>query len=211
MLTPGNFPDTRPSLLATLREDGASQSAWRDFFGRYAPAIYRVARGRGLRDCDADDVVQQVMCQVAAHIGRFDLETLGTRRFRSWLRTIAENKIIDLYRRTRPAVHDQAVLEAQAAEGPDPEAAWERQWRMLDLLECIDRVAADVSPRRMQAFRMYSLEGRSVSEVCEALDMTPSSIYVTRCQVLNLIRERLAELEDERSSEQPSSEPGGSE
>lgn len=193
MLQSRGFPETRPSLLATLGEDAPNQSAWRIFFERYAPAVYRVARGRGLGDCDADDVVQQVMCQVATHIGRFDLSTLGRQRFRSWLRTIAENKIVDLYRRTRPTVHDQALLEAQQDDAPDAQAIWERQWRMMDLLECVEEVATDMSPRRMQAFRMYSLEGRPVTEVSEALNMTPSSVYVTRCQVLNLIRDRLAE------------------
>ena len=197
MLQPANFPQTRPSLLASLGEDAPDQAAWRVFFVCYAPAVYRVARGRGLNDCDADDVVQQVMCQVAKHIGRFDLNTLGRRRFRSWLRTIAENKIVDLYRRTRPAVHDQEVLEACQDPKPGAEAAWEQQWRIMDLMECIEEVAADMSPRRMRAFKMYSLEGRPVKEVCEALGMTPSSVYVTRCQVLNLIREKTRALESE--------------
>ena len=70
MLTPGPFPDTRPSLLDTLRQ-GDAQTGWREFFRWYAPALYNVARCRRLAHDDADDLVQQVMLEVSSHIGEF--------------------------------------------------------------------------------------------------------------------------------------------
>lgn len=195
MMRGQNFPETRPSLLASLGDDGASQPGWREFFRCYAPAVYRVARQRGLGDADADDIVQQVMCQVSKHIGRFDYLD-GRHRFRNWIRTIAEHKIVDLFRKRRSTLQVvDDIAECDAVARTQGQNEWNEQWRLMDLAYCIEQLAKDISPRRMQAFRMYSLEGRPVSEVCEALGMSVNSVYVTRCQVLNLIKERLESLD----------------
>ena len=50
-------PNTRASLLIRLRDAG-DERAWAEFTQIYAPFIKRVARGRGLQDADADDLVQ---------------------------------------------------------------------------------------------------------------------------------------------------------
>jgi RNA polymerase sigma-70 factor, ECF subfamily len=189
------FPETRPSLLNALRE-GPAAEGWRDFYRRYAPAVYRVARLRGLHEHDAEDIVQQVMLETAAHLGDFEYRA-GRHRFRSWIRVIAENKIVDLRRRRRPTVHDDEVLAGCVDEAETLDELWEREWKLQDVLWCLEQVALDISPRRMQAFRMYSLDGRPAEEVAEALDMTAGYVYVTRCQVLNLVRRRLAKLNEE--------------
>lgn len=193
VLQPSGFPETRASLLANLGEDPPGQSAWREFFERYAPAIYRVARLRGLADPDADDIVQQVMMSVSSHIGAFEYDR-DRGRFRQWVRTITENKINQFGRRKRITLVDAALLESCPDDQPSVEAAWQVQ----DMLWCLDQVAADISPRRMQAFRMYALEGVSAADVAERLGMTVGHVYVTRHLVLNRVRQRMGELEEER-------------
>ena len=54
MLQSRDFPETQPSLLRSLREGGPKQSAWREFFECYAPAVFRVARHQGLDRHDAE-------------------------------------------------------------------------------------------------------------------------------------------------------------
>lgn len=200
MLQPRDFPETRPSLLAAMRGDGPAQSAWRDFFERYAPAVFRVARFRGLDEADADDIVQLVMLAVSKHISGFHYDH-NRGRFRQWVRRIAESKIVDHYRKANATVSACAqgveLLAARPDGRPTTEALWEQEWRLQDMLWCLDQVAADISPRRMQAFRMYVLEGLPAREVAERLDMTSGSVYVTRYCVLGLIRSRLALLEEE--------------
>ncbi len=197
MLRPGEFPETRASLLDRLQEDG-NTAGWRDFYRRYAPAVFRVARLRGTGEHDAEDVVQQVMLETSKHISDFEYRA-GRSRFRSWVRTITENKIVDLHRRRRPEVRDEEAVAARADQTETLDETWEREWKLQDVLWCVEQVALDIAPRRMQAFRMYSLEGRPASEVAETLGMTPGHVYVTRCQVLNLVRERLAELDEGRA------------
>ncbi len=198
MLQSRQFPETRASLLSRLREDGPGQSAWREFFDRYAPAVFRVSRLRGLDEPDADDLVQQVMLAVSEHIKRFEYDR-DRGRFRQWVRTIAERKIADHYRKARPTVaQDTALLESRADDRPTLEELWDQEWQLQDMLWCLDQVSADISPRRMEAFRMYVLDGRPVREIAGQLSMTEGYVYVTRYYVLGQLRKRMADLERDR-------------
>ena len=195
MLAQDEFPETRPSLLDSLR-DTTGPTGWREFFRWYAPAVYGVARVRGLKHEDADDLVQQVMLEVSAHIGDFAYAP-DRGRFRNWLRTIAERRIIDAFRRRRPEMSGQAGLEDCVDDRPTLAEAWEQEWRVMDLRFCLEQVAMDISPRRMRAFQMYSLQGCSADEVAAELSMTRGYVYATRCQVLSMIRERMRAMDNE--------------
>jgi RNA polymerase sigma factor (sigma-70 family) len=194
VLRSGNFPETRHSLLGAIRGD--EDEGWQSFYRQYAPAVFRVARMRGLDAHDAEDIVQQVMIETARHIGSFEYRE-GRGRFRGWVRTITENKIVDAFRRARQPMAGDAALAGCAAETCDPQMQWEQEWKLQDVLWCLGQVAMDISPRRMAAFRMYSIEGRPAAEVAEALSMSVGYVYVTRCQVLGMLRERMQELDGE--------------
>ena len=170
MLQSQGFPLTSPTLLADLR-DGSGQSAWREFFRTYAPAIYRVGRLRGLSAEDAEDIVQQVMVVICGHISTFRYDT-DRGRFRQWVRRITEYRIINLARRQRPVARDSYLLAEEPCEQHGADEVWEQQWQLQDMLFCVEQVAADVSPRRMKAFRMYALEGKTATETAETVGMT---------------------------------------
>ena len=191
-----NFPETRPSLIRSLRDDSRAESAWREFFERYAPAVYRVARRQGLSHADADDIVQQSMLAVSTHIGKFEYDR-DRGRFRQWIKTIAANKVRDLLRRGKAARDTVPLTEAneQADDQPSLDSLWEQEWKVQDMLFCLDQVAADISPRRFEAFRLYVLEGVSADETAEQLGMTRAHVYVTRAQVSKRIREMMTQLD----------------
>ncbi|MCG8403694.1 MAG: sigma-70 family RNA polymerase sigma factor [Phycisphaerales bacterium] len=191
MLKPHGFPETRPSLLAQLAEN-SDQLGWREFFQRYAPAVFRVARHRGLTNEDADDVVQQVMISIARHMKDFRYDR-DRGYFRQWVRRIANNFISNCFRGQRPIQYDSTTCERLADE-ETAESVWDAEWQLQDLLWCMDQIEQDVSPRRMKAFRMYAFEGRSAADVAKDLGMTPGHVYVIRHQMLALLRERLMAL-----------------
>lgn len=194
------FPETRHSLLREIR-DGAvaggldGGATWRDFFDLYAPPVYRVARMRGLERHDAEDIVQQVMMAVLAHIEGFRFQR-DRGRFRSWIRRIAENKITDLFRKQgrEPRVRPGSAGEHEECP-TDPDEVWERQWRQQDLLYCLQLVEADIAPRRMEAFRLYVLRGVPAEETAKRLGMTIGHVYAVRSLVMSMLRKRMAELE----------------
>ncbi len=187
------FPETRPSLLTSLSNGRNGQLAWREFFERYAPAIYRVARMRGLSGDDADDLVQQTMVSILSHIGDFEYNR-SRGQFRNWVRTIAENKIRENARRRKSEVSIENLLAECDDDGPTLDEIWEEEWRLQDMLWSIDQVAKDVSPRRMEAFRQYALEGMPAETVAKNTGMSVGNVYVTRHMVLNKVRQKIDEL-----------------
>jgi RNA polymerase sigma-70 factor (ECF subfamily) len=170
---------------------GEAESAWRDFFDRYAPAVYRVALLRGLSPEDADDIVQQVMLAVSNHIGRFEYDR-DRGHFRQWVRRITDNKIRDWRKRRVPGA---AHLLDYADTGPSAEEIWERQWRLQDIDQCLDEIAGELASHRVEAFRLYVIEGLSAAETAEQVGMTIGHVYVTRTQILKKIRRRMRALE----------------
>lgn len=198
MLPERGFPETRPSLLATLCNGEPVQSAWRDFFERYAPAVFRVARRQGLGTHDADDIVQQVMCSIAAHIGEFDYDR-DRGRFRQWVKTVTANKVRDLFRHQAAAprcVRLDSVAEPGDAAS-DIEAVWDEEWDVQDLLWCLDEIRPDIAPHRYEAFRLYVLEGISAEEAGRRVGMSRAHVYVTRAQIVKRLRAVMTRLEAE--------------
>ena len=193
------FPDTHPSLLRSLRGEGAEES-WASFFERYAPAVLRAARFRGLDEHDADDIVQQVMLAIARHIGDFNYDR-DRGRFRHWVRRIAESKIADHFRRRPPAVTG-LPLDERISDEPSVaeawEAVWEQEWRLQDLTYCLELIRGSVAPRTFEAFRMYVIEGASAAQTAATVGMSPHYVHVIRCHLLRRIKREIIRLEQER-------------
>jgi len=187
------FPETRASLLDTLSNGPKGQQAWRDFFERYSPAIYRVSRMRGLAHHDADDIVQQTMIAISSHIGEFQYDR-DRGKFRNWVQTIAENKMKAMWRKRSMPIANSGRLRAEPDGAPTTDELWEQEWRIQDLLWCLDQVAKDVSPRKMEAFKKYALEGKPAQQVAQEMDMTTGNVYVTRHVILNRVRLKAQQL-----------------
>jgi len=64
------IPETRESLLLQMRDPG-NTTAWEQFCAVYRPAMYRLARRRGLQDAEAEDLAQHVMISVTRSIGQW--------------------------------------------------------------------------------------------------------------------------------------------
>tara|TARA_R110000737_G_scaffold120671_4_gene153113 strand:+ start:145526 stop:146272 length:747 start_codon:yes stop_codon:yes gene_type:complete len=194
------FPETRVSLLDTLSNGPHGQAAWREFFERYTPAIYRVSRMRGLAHEDADDIVQQTMISISAHIGDFEYDR-DRGKFRNWVQTIAENKIKALWRKRSMPNANTDHIRNKACDEPSIDDLWVQEWRIQDLLWCLDQVAKDVSPRKMEAFKKYALNGMPAKQVAEEMNMTTGNVYVTRHVILNRIRDKALQLDRDLDTE----------
>lgn len=200
MLSSRLFPETQLSLLSRIRRgsDSVRLQGWRDFFECYAPAVYRLARRRGLTDSDAEDIVQQVLMSVAHHISEFRYDR-DRGRFRQWIRRVTANKIHDHFRqyqaREGRITHERIdVSEIELTD--DNDDAWQREWHLQDLSYCLERVRGEISAKRYQAFKMYVIEGLSAQETAEALGMTLNHVYVTRTMVIQRLQHLIRELND---------------
>jgi RNA polymerase sigma-70 factor (ECF subfamily) len=181
--------------LITRVRDLADGEAWVEFYDLYAPMLFRYARARSLGVADAEEVRDRCLDAVARAMPdfRYDPER-GS--FKGWLFAIANAKTSDLLRMHRP--HRLSTVEALsvADAAPDPAAAWENAWRHQHMRHGLERARARVSTRNYRAFAML-LDGCSVGEVCEALDMNHNQVYKAKHRVLAEVRACLARLGDD--------------
>ncbi|GJM18174.1 MAG: hypothetical protein DHS20C14_03870 [Phycisphaeraceae bacterium] len=111
---------------------------------------------------DAEDIVQQTMVSISSHIGDFQYDR-DRGRFRNWVRTIAENKIKSAWRRRSTAGMDAAFVEAASDVAPSIEEVWEDEWRIQDLLWCLDQVARVVAAAEDGGVPQVHARGRAGS------------------------------------------------
>ena len=189
-------PDTRPSLIARLR-DSDDREAWYEFVDIYRPVILRLARFKGLQEADAEDLVQKVFVSMAGAIERWEVDQ-SRARFRSWLRRIAENAILNTLTRKGLAVGSgdsgvgRSLENISASLGPDSELL------RIELRREVFRYAAEhIRPEfrqgTWQAFWLSCVEGRDVEEVAKFLGKTKGSVYAARSRVMRRLKEVVLE------------------
>jgi RNA polymerase sigma factor (sigma-70 family) len=187
---------TRSTLLVRLR-DLTDRQAWATFDRLYRPMIVGYARARGLPQADADDVGQQCAQAVLEQIGGY----AHAGSFRAWLRSIAEHKIADLFRRRREVPIGSSPPGArETAAGPDPAQLWDRHWDQAHLRFCAEAVRHEVADDTYAAFVGYALDGRPAAAVAASLGMTTNQVYVSKHRVLQRLRDMMLELTGEEPS-----------
>ncbi len=150
------------------------------------PVIRAVARGRGVPPDAVDDVVQETLLTI--HRARHTYDP--ARSFRTWLRTIAERRAIDLLRRQgrqrSREVHDEAAYETHPAAAQTPVAEVD-----AGLRQAIDGLPEG----QRQAIEELTLKDRSLAEAAQATGRSPGALKVNLHRALKTLRARLSREE----------------
>ena len=188
---------TSRSLLERLKADDAA--AWDRMVTLYSPLVCRWCRRWGLREQEIADVLQEVFQAVATHIAGFRKDRAGD-TFRGWLRTIARNKVNDLFRRQVSEPEGGGGTEAQAwfaavPESP-PEGGSSSEDRSVRLLlgRVLDLIRNEFEDRTWQAFWKTAVDGRSAAEVAGELNTSAGAVRVAKSRVLRRLRQELGDL-----------------
>jgi RNA polymerase sigma-70 factor (ECF subfamily) len=192
------FPETRSTLLARVRSP-ENREAWQQFVLIYRPAIYRMARRRGMQDADAQDLVQTVLIRVAGAIDRWEAEP-GV-RFRHWLRRIARNAILTAF---SSSPQDAAVGGSEIydllAEQPEAPTGVQRELDLESMREQYLRsaviVQTDVNAETWRAFELTVIQGKSCDEAAAEIGKSIGTVYAARSRVMRRLREQIQRLED---------------
>ncbi|MBW3596880.1 MAG: RNA polymerase sigma factor [Planctomycetes bacterium] len=188
---------TSTSLLERLRNDEAS--SWRRLVRLYGSLVYSWCRRKGLQEQDAADVSQEVFRAVAVHIRDFSRDRSGD-SFRRWLKTIANNKIRDHWRRrnreTAPVGGTEAHLQLeQVPDESDAESPADQQAEIGHVFrQALELVKADFEPVTWQAFWQTAVDGRAAADVAADLGITANAVRIAKSRVRSRLRQEFGEL-----------------
>jgi len=196
-------PTTSSELLR--RVIAGEDDAWIKFNQIYTKMFYGWARASGLGDADALEVAQNVLLKLLFRIRTFE-QRPGS-KFRSWLKRVVNNAIIDQYRKestNRATVDSQLVDRVTSALNrstiPDlKETHDDHQFGLLANLaeEIIFKAHQIFEPKTFAAFHMTAVDRIPTKEVAEELGMSTDSVRKAKSRVTK----RLFELFGERFSQ----------
>jgi RNA polymerase sigma-70 factor (ECF subfamily) len=188
------FPETRKSLLLQV-QSLHDEEAWREFVTIYRPAVYRLARQRGLQDADAEDLAQRVLIAVTRSIADWQPDP-ARGRFRSWLAKIAENAAINALSRQPPdtAVGGTSILALLAGQPAHDQAideSLDRERRRSLFRWAAQRVREEFRGGTWDAFWLTTVEARGVEEVAVTLGKSVGAIYAARSRVIRRLKDEI--------------------
>ena len=189
---------TRLSLLDRI-QNPRDEASWSEFVELYHPLLLNFVRKRGLRDSDADDVVQEILIALVRRLRDFKVDH-SRGRFRTYLWQVTHNAVINHHRncKRRPAQQlddDLAALQQAAESDPNEDFVHEQRQRVLQFV--LSKVRQEVPAKNWECFDARILRQRPAKQVAEELGVTPNVVYVYASRVLTVVRQRCKEyLED---------------
>ena len=153
--------------------------AYRQLLVSLAPRLRAVARSRcrslGAPEDEIEDLVQEVLLTIHLKRGTWD----QSRPIGPWVAAITRNKLIDVLRRRgrHITVPIENVVDSLQAEDRAPE---------LPARE-IDSLLARLRPQQREIVRSISLDGSSIRETADRLQMTEGAVRVTLHRALKTL------------------------
>ena len=183
-----NNETTRSSVIRAVA-DTENEAAWQRLFDLYAGFVFSVARSKGLREEDADDVVQVVFADLARNLPTFQYDR-AKGKFRSYLTGLVHWRVMDKLKAGKRDADLKASFweEAKAAVTED-DGFSEREWQAAALEEALRRIKPDVRPEHYAAFIASAVEGQDTETVMKLYGLTRDNLYQIRTRLTAKLRE----------------------
>ncbi len=196
-----DFLPTRRSLLSRLRNWEDSQS-WLEFFETYWKLIYNTAIKAGLKDDEAQDVVQETMLAISKQMPAFKYDpAIGS--FKGFLLKTTRWKILDQLNRVRSKdvgrwngsqEDSTAALENMPDENLNLDEFWNQEWKKNLVGAAIDRVKKRAKPRQYQLFDLAVNKEWPVPKVVKTMGVSRDEVYMAKHRVSKMIEEEVERL-----------------
>ncbi len=200
--------DTQLTIIAGVRTQDPDR--WREFDSIYRPMLFAYLRKQGLKEFEANDVVQDVFVKVLSKIHTYDRAKC---KFRSWLFSLAHNAMVD--RARQQASYQKAldgwaalVLQATPTDSIRMEQEWVELHRKRILAHALKTTQECTSSKAWTCFEQRLLRNRPAAQVAADLKLKPRAVYVYACRVLKQVR-TLCEQFDEDISQAVEADTSG--
>ena len=186
-----NNETTRSSVLKAVA-DTENEAAWSRLFDLYAGFVFSMARHKGLKPEDADDIVQVVFADLARNLPTFKYDR-EKGRFRSYLTGLVNWRVVDRLKASkRDAGLKANFWEKAKAAGGDDEFS-EREWQAAAMEEALRRIKPDVRPEHYAAF-VAMKEGQDTETVMRLYGFSRDNLYQIRTRLTAKLREAVAKV-----------------
>jgi RNA polymerase sigma factor (sigma-70 family) len=140
---------------------------------------------------DAEDILQEVFYELV----EANRLLMPIDHVTAWLFRVARNRIIDLFRRTKPDDERWPIEDLLPSRDAGPEALYVRSV----LLEEIVRAIGELSPEQREVFVGHELEGRSFNEMAAATGLSVNTLLSRKRYAVQHLRRRLRSVYHEFS------------
>ena len=193
-----NNETTRSSVLKAVADTG-NEAAWARLFDLYADFVFSIARSKGLKDEDAEDVVQVVFTDLARMMPTFKYDR-AKGKFRSYLIGLVHWRVKDKLRLVqRDNEQMKAYLDEVTNLTPADKDFAEREWQTAAVEEALRRIKPDVRPEHYAAFVASAVEGQDTETVMRLYNLSRDNLYQIRKRLTAKLQETvsavLAEME----------------
>ncbi|HMP80670.1 MAG TPA: sigma-70 family RNA polymerase sigma factor [Pirellulaceae bacterium] len=193
---------TSPSLLLRIR-NAHDNGAWQEFMDLYSPVICDYCLRAGLQASDADDIVQDVMSIVSSAIQKFEYDP-AKGRFRSWLGTIAANRIRNhfakLSNRNNQSLHgfESDLTHISISQTyADPDLAWVELFTERIFQVAWMRIRPEISEVQCHCFEATWVRNEDAADVARSMQIPVHQVYVNKSRVLKRLEAEVRILAQE--------------
>jgi len=185
-------------VVETLTMNRPAAAAAERAFREERTRLLEFIRRRVRTEEDAEDILSDVFAQLLSSYS----VTEPIERMTSWLFTVARNRIIDWYRKKRPAslpaVPDDEGLPLNLEDilydpAQDPDRVFARSLVWTELADALD----DIPKEQRDVFVMHELEGKSFKEIARITGEPVNTLLSRKRYAVLALREALQELYDE--------------
>lgn len=168
---------------------------------QYTDQIFRVALKMLNNEVEAEDVLQETFIKAINSLGNFE----GRSSLSTWLYRIAVNESLMLIRKRKPEVsviHDDENEDGLDGISISQLVDWcclpESELMSTETREIIDLAIQDLPENLRSVFILRDIEGLSIAETAQALDLTETNVKTRLLRARMKLREELSFYFNER-------------
>ena len=171
---------TRKSLL--LRASNPDDhEAFEEFVYYYEKFIFMILRKLGVDHTQLNDVQQELLLKLWKNLSKFKLDHERS-SFRGWLCVIIRNEVSAYFKKfNKKNKIDTSTLLDESHES-ELDAIIEEEWMSYITTIAIKKMESHFDGNAMKVFQLV-LDGYTISQIAQKLDLKESSTYVIRTRV----------------------------
>ena len=187
-------------VLSVAMESGEQNRRISEVIDRERRRLLNFIRRRVDDEGDAEDILQDVFFELTeAYRLMKPVEHVA-----AWLYRVARNRIIDRFRKKRPAAWAEIPVNASEEDGlrledllPSPDAGPEALYARSVLLEELDAALEELPEEQRQAFVAHEIDGRSFKQLAEETGLSINTIISRKRYAVLHLRRRLQAIYNE--------------